>query len=40
MWATKFHTHTKEEAKIMVLYILISLFFDSKLEDKTLYTER
>jgi len=30
MWATKFHTHTKQ-AKIIVLYILICKFLDTPL---------
>ena len=33
MWATKFHTQTNQQ-KIVVRYIFISIFLDSKLEDK------
>ena len=39
MSATKFHTHTKQLAKIIVLYILIFKFLDSNLEDKRFCTE-
>jgi len=39
MSTTKFHTHTKQQAKLLVLYILIFKFLDSKLEDKRLCTE-
>jgi hypothetical protein len=39
VWAAKFRTHTKQLAKIVVLYIWIFIFFDSKLEDKTFCTE-
>ena len=31
MSATKFHTHTKQQEKIIVLYILIFKFLDSNL---------
>src|SRR5215475_7640913 len=34
MSATRFHTHTKPRAKLLVLYILIFKFLDSNLEDK------
>ena len=36
MSTTKFHTHTKQQAKL-VLYILIFKFLDSNLEDKILH---
>jgi hypothetical protein len=37
----KFHTHTKSQAKITVLYIrtLLFAFLDSRREDKTFWTE-
>jgi hypothetical protein len=34
MLATKFHTHTKQQKKIIVLYITSCIILDSKLEDK------
>jgi hypothetical protein len=34
MWATTFHTHTNQHAKIIVLYFLIFVFLDRKLKDK------
>jgi len=37
--ATKFHTHTKQQAKITVLCILVFKFLDSKVEDKPFCTE-
>ena len=37
--ATRFHTHTKQQAKLQFLYILIFKFLDSNLEDKRFCTE-
>ena len=39
MWQTKFHTPVKQEAKIIFLYVLIFIGFDSKLEEKRFWTE-
>ena len=39
MWATKFHIHTKQQEKIIVLNVLIFKILDSKLEDKRFCTE-
>ena len=39
MWATKFHTHTKNRQNYIVPYILIFKFLDSKLGDKRFCTE-
>lgn len=34
MWQTRFHTHKKSTGKIIILYILIFIFLDIKMEDK------
>jgi hypothetical protein len=36
---TMFHTHINPQAKIIVLYTLISVFLDSWREDKRFWTE-
>jgi hypothetical protein len=36
---TKFRTHTEKHAKIVVLYVHIFTFLDSKREDKVFWTE-
>jgi len=38
MWATKFHTHTKQHEKFILLFFLIFMCFVSKLEDKRFCT--
>jgi hypothetical protein len=38
-WETKFHTHTKQQVKVMVLWILTSKFLETGREDKRLWTK-
>ena len=39
MWETKFRTHSKKKEQKYILYILIFMCLDSKLEDKRFFTE-
>jgi hypothetical protein len=35
----KFHAHTEPQDKIILLYILVLMFLDSKQEDKRFWSE-